>query len=116
MLNRNPLERLGANGGREVKAHPFFSAIDFDLLYARKIPPPFDPCKSQDESTSSNFEKEFTSMPLHSVDEGAGGGDRSKAVAAALDSGAGPNFLNFTYEEESVMESMRDSYAAGRRK
>ncbi len=104
-MNRNPLERLGSGGGKEVKAHPFFSSVDWDALYARRIPPPFDPCKNANEVETNNFEKEFTSMPLNSLDEH--GSHLAKADA---------DFVNFTYEEESNMESMRENRVNSRRK
>jgi serine/threonine protein kinase len=39
LLNRNPFKRLGANGALEIKAHPFFAEIDWDL-YNDKFPNP----------------------------------------------------------------------------
>ncbi len=110
LLNRNPLKRLGANGGFEVKAHPFFASIDWDALYNRRVKPPFEPCRNLGETETANFEKEFTVMPLHSVDESGGSAD---AKNLRLES---ETFLNFTYEEESYLETLRDSLAAQRRK
>jgi serum/glucocorticoid-regulated kinase 2 len=43
LLNRNPEERLGANGSAEIKAHPFFHAIDWRKLLQRKYEPAFKP-------------------------------------------------------------------------
>ena len=43
LLNRDPAERLGANGGAEIKAHPFFHAIDWRKLLQRKYEPTFKP-------------------------------------------------------------------------
>ncbi|KAL2273300.1 hypothetical protein FJTKL_04811 [Diaporthe vaccinii] len=43
LLNRNPAERLGANGSAEIKAHPFFHAIDWRKLLQRKYEPTFKP-------------------------------------------------------------------------
>ena len=43
LLNRNPEERLGANGSSEIKAHPFFHAIDWRKLLQRKYEPTFKP-------------------------------------------------------------------------
>ena len=43
LLNRNPDERLGANGSAEIKAHPFFHAIDWRKLLQRKYEPTFKP-------------------------------------------------------------------------
>eukprot|EP00455_Lapot_gusevi_P005021 TRINITY_DN1211_c0_g1_i3.p1 TRINITY_DN1211_c0_g1~~TRINITY_DN1211_c0_g1_i3.p1 ORF type:complete len:305 (-),score=75.32 TRINITY_DN1211_c0_g1_i3:136-1020(-) len=41
----SPRERLGADGINSIKAHPFFSDIDWEQLRAKKIPPPFIPEK-----------------------------------------------------------------------
>lgn len=43
LLNRDPKERLGANGSAEIKAHPFFHAIDWRKLLQRKYEPTFKP-------------------------------------------------------------------------
>lgn len=46
LLNRNPDQRLGANGASEVRAHPFFDEIDWDKLYQREYEPAFKPSVS----------------------------------------------------------------------
>ena len=44
LLNRDPSRRLGAKGADEIKRHPFFHKhVDFKLLAAKKIQPPFKP-------------------------------------------------------------------------
>jgi serum/glucocorticoid-regulated kinase 2 len=43
LLNRNPEQRLGANGASEIKAHPFFDNIDWRKLLQRKYEPAFKP-------------------------------------------------------------------------
>lgn len=44
LLTRDPNLRLGVNGAEEIKRHPFFSKhIDFNMLAAKKIQPPFKP-------------------------------------------------------------------------
>lgn len=43
LLNRDPQQRLGANGSAEIKAHPFFHAIDWLKLLMRKYDPAFKP-------------------------------------------------------------------------
>ncbi|CAD6891370.1 unnamed protein product [Tilletia controversa] len=65
LLERDPRKRLGseANGAQRIKAHPFFSKhIDWDLLMAKKVQPPFKPAVASAIDTS-NFDPEFTSEP-----------------------------------------------------
>lgn len=107
LLNRNPVKRLGANGGEEVRRHAFFSTIDWDALYNRRIQPPFEPMRNRGAEDTVNFEREFTNMPVHSVDD---------AVSPLLKAEGDGAFLHFTYEEESTLESIRDSFAANRHK
>lgn len=104
LLNRDPLARLGAGGGAEVKVHPFFSSLDWTALYERRLRPPFDPCKNQNIGDTENFDREFTDMPLHSVDEG------NSSLTPREDDA----FLNFTFEEESMLDSLRDTFRASR--
>ncbi|RSH81920.1 uncharacterized protein EHS24_008117 [Apiotrichum porosum] len=64
LLNRNPQNRLGAKrGAAELKEHPFFKDIDWDLLYKKQITPPFKPIVDSDESVA-NFDPEFTNSSL----------------------------------------------------
>ncbi|KAK0386002.1 hypothetical protein NLU13_5839 [Sarocladium strictum] len=70
LLNRNPDERLGANGSAEIKAHPFFHAIDWRKLLQRKYEPTFKPSVA-DALDTANFDPEFTSeAPQDSYVEG----------------------------------------------
>jgi serine/threonine protein kinase len=43
LLERDPQRRLGANGAAEIKAHHFFSNIDWRKLLQRKYEPSFKP-------------------------------------------------------------------------
>lgn len=43
LLDRDPERRLGANGAAEIKAHHFFSNIDWRKLLQRKYEPSFRP-------------------------------------------------------------------------
>ncbi|OCT79738.1 hypothetical protein XELAEV_18026548mg [Xenopus laevis] len=41
LLRKKPQKRLGVRGN--IKAHPFFSTIDWEKLKNQKVPPPFQP-------------------------------------------------------------------------
>ncbi|KAH8900253.1 Pkinase-domain-containing protein [Thozetella sp. PMI_491] len=62
LLNRDPDQRLGANGSAEIKAHPFFHAIDWRKLLQRKYEPAFKPSVA-DAMDTTNFDSDFTSEP-----------------------------------------------------
>lgn len=51
---------LGAEGMSEIKSHPFFSTIDWDKLFHKKIDPPFKPAVSRADD-AYYFDSEFTS-------------------------------------------------------
>ena len=96
LLNRNPQERLGAGGGSEVKAHIFFASVDWDALTRGAVAPPFNPLRNQEAEDTQNFEKEFTSLPVQSID------DSTVERAERINS---ETFQNFTFEEESFLDS-----------
>ena len=60
LLERNVKKRLGYNGIKEIKEHPFFKDIDFNLIEQKKIPAPFVP-KINDKMDVTYFDEEFTS-------------------------------------------------------
>ena len=59
LLNRNVKKRLGNNGIKEIKEHPFFKDIDFNLIEQKKIPAPFVP-KLNEKTDVQYFDEEFT--------------------------------------------------------
>jgi len=66
LLDRDPSRRLGSDGdGTAIRRHPFFAGIDWSALYNKQIPPPFKPPVSNLLDTS-NFDAEFTNLPLDS--------------------------------------------------
>lgn len=73
LLTREPELRLGAgpNDAQDVMAHAFFSNINWDDIYYKRIEPPFKPTITNATDTS-NFDQEFTSVtpvltPVNSV-------------------------------------------------
>ncbi|KAL8933910.1 MAG: hypothetical protein Q9216_006159 [Gyalolechia sp. 2 TL-2023] len=107
LLNRNPRHRLGAvNDAEDLKAHPFFSDMDWTALANKMIVPPFKP-QLKSILDTSNFDPEFTNALETS--------NSLNARAAALTSGAIPastplspsmqaNFKGFTFVDESIMD------------
>lgn len=63
LLDRDPDTRM--QDVESFTAHPFFSDIDFDALYQRKLPAPFQP----NPDTLQNFDKELTSQPPPNLGE-----------------------------------------------
>ncbi|KAG1693509.1 Protein kinase C iota type [Nymphon striatum] len=65
-LNKNPAERLGCHpttGFEDIERHPFFKAVDWKLMQAKQINPPFKPRLETDRDLE-NFDPQFTSEPV----------------------------------------------------
>ncbi|EDL88987.1 protein kinase C, delta, isoform CRA_a [Rattus norvegicus] len=56
LFERDPAKRLGVTGN--IRLHPFFKTINWNLLEKRKVEPPFKP-KVKSPSDYSNFDPEF---------------------------------------------------------
>eukprot|EP00475_Leptophrys_vorax_P000914 TRINITY_DN10484_c0_g1_i3.p1 TRINITY_DN10484_c0_g1~~TRINITY_DN10484_c0_g1_i3.p1 ORF type:complete len:521 (+),score=112.32 TRINITY_DN10484_c0_g1_i3:46-1608(+) len=67
-LNRNPQARIGAgiSDFEEVKAHVFFKAIDWDMLYKKQLEPVYQLASSSllSDDDTSWFDQTFTNQPL----------------------------------------------------
>ena len=61
LLEKNPGSRLGRTGLNEIKSHPFFGNLNFDMINNKKLKSPYKPKVSEDDLTC-NFEEEYTSM------------------------------------------------------
>jgi len=58
LLKKDPEERLGKNGAKEIKEHKWFSNINWEELAAKKIVPPFVP-EISDDYDVGNFDKKY---------------------------------------------------------
>ena len=54
LLQRKPKKRLGYNGVKEIKDHPWMNGIDWELLIQKKIEAPYVP-----PSYKENFDKKY---------------------------------------------------------
>jgi len=63
LLTRDPERRLGSgpSGAQDVKKHEYFSNIEWDDLYLKRVSPPFIPTV-KGRTDTSNFDSEFTSV------------------------------------------------------
>ncbi len=96
LLQRNPAERLGGkNDAEDLKGLPFFHGIDWVALAEKKIDPPYNPCQSTDVMKTSNFEKEFTKLPVSSED--------NTPYIAGSGRGSNDDFLDFTFTEGAII-------------
>jgi len=63
---QNPEERLGCHsqtGFTDIQSHPFFKTVDWTLLYAKQIIPPYKPDVNS-EHDLQHFDPQFTSEPV----------------------------------------------------
>jgi hypothetical protein len=61
LLSKNPYKRLGLNGAKEVKNHPFLRSIDFDSILNKTMKPPFLP-KLNSKQDTKYVNSEFLDM------------------------------------------------------
>ncbi|KAG6820017.1 AGC protein kinase Gad8 [Arthromyces matolae] len=98
LLQRDPTRRLGANGGEEIKRHPFFAKyVDWSRLLAKKIQPPFKP-SVESVLDVANFDPDFTNEEAQD----------SVVTDSALSETVQDQFRGFTYNpaNEHLSESV----------
>lgn len=94
LLERDETKRYGSgpNGADIIRSHPFFSSINWDDLYNRRITPPFIP-QLQDEGDTTYFDTEFTQERAQD----------SFCVNTAPNT-SGNEFVDFSYNEKSALK------------
>lgn len=106
LLNRNPKHRLGAiDDAEELKRHPFFADVDWDILTKKLITPPFKP-KLKSETDVSYFDPEFTNAlnTNGSLNERAQQLATGFATSTPLSPSTQANFQGFTFVDESSLD------------
>ena len=103
LLERDPARRLGSGPGDadEIRAHTFFARVDWDALLDGTAPPPWQPTVVGSLDTSQ-FDREFTSLPIHSPPPRA---PRDAAGSTPQDD----TFSGFTYSERRLHATRRDA-------
>lgn len=56
LMTRDPVQRLGANGAKEIMEHPFFQPINWDDAKKKNLTPPYMPHITKPEDTR-NFDR-----------------------------------------------------------
>lgn len=99
LLEGDSTKRLGAGvgDGDEVKAHPFFSGIEWVAIQQRRVTPPFKPQVSQTGDVKY-FEKEFVDLPVVNSEV------NEERLANDMN-----HFEGFTYQPRSDLEGRVDS-------
>ncbi|TKR59848.1 hypothetical protein L596_029461 [Steinernema carpocapsae] len=93
LLTRNTEYRLGRQGARQVKEHPFFAGVDWEQLRSKAISPPYVPELRADPT--SFFDSEFTGrVPFDSIVHPPPGMDQS-------------NFAGFTFASSRISNRLQ---------
>lgn len=99
LLTKDPNKRLGSGpkDADEIKPHQFFASIDWDKLSRGEVTPPWKP-KITGNHDTSQFDKEFTSMPIFSPQS-------MQRVPGFGTTPLGDNpFEGFTFQDRTILQ------------
>ncbi|KAL9658304.1 hypothetical protein ABK040_015624 [Willaertia magna] len=104
LLLKKPEERLGSAGIQEIKSHPFFDDVDWDLMLQKQITPPFKPPLS--DNPNENLQKIIGNnlgIPLENLNGNIMLlNDKEQSLImpkTPFQASQSPSFCGFTYNE-----------------
>ena len=75
------MERLGYNGAEEIKAHPWFEPINWDMIINKQVKPPYRP-QLEGARDTKHFPDEFTRMKMSPAESSFRGSAADDGLAA----------------------------------
>lgn len=94
----NPKQRLGYNGSEEIKNHPFFQGVNWDLAVKKYKTSIYTKIKS--DVDLRYFDNMFTDEPI--------GGPKRKITVRDRDREPSNEYNGFTYMAESVTKELNN--------
>lgn len=111
LLCKDPDKRLGGdtNDALEVKEHPWFDNVNWELISKKRIKPPYVPVL-KDEADVKHFDKGFTSMDPQEVYYDGKPANQVSSLASHGSYVGSADWEGFTFEEKTGLEeAMEDN-------
>ena len=108
LLEKDPNNRLGKNGLKEIQKHPFFSSINFEDLKKKKVKCPFKPeIITEDSELTKNFDEEYLNLDIE--ESPVGEWVKDNKYQSLFDDPNDPNDENDDDFEVITSEKLKDS-------
>ena len=108
LLEKDPNNRLGKNGLKEIQKHPFFNSINFEDLKKKKVKCPFKPeIITEDSELTKNFDEEYLNLDIE--ESPVGEWVKDNKYQSLFDDPNDPNDENDDDFEVITSEKLKDS-------